>query len=59
MAGDLLRLGITTPETLAGQDPDALYERLCRIDRVRHDPGVRDVFATVVSHVSGGPAEPW
>src|SRR5262245_62128975 len=31
VAGDLRRLGITSPGDLAGRDPYALYDELCRI----------------------------
>jgi hypothetical protein len=59
MAGDLLRLGIGCPAELVGQDPEDLYERLCRLDSTRHDPCVRDVFAAAVAYAEGGPAQPW
>ena|SRR5437764_12594317 len=59
VASGLLRLGITTPAALAGQDPDALYDRLCDRDGVRHDPCLRDTFAALVAHANGEPAQPW
>ena len=58
-AGDLVRLGVKRLADLKGRDPDELYERLCLIDGVRHDPCVRDVFAAVVSFAGGAPARPW
>jgi hypothetical protein len=58
-AGDLRRLGITELEQLRGRDPDRLYERLCAIDGVRHDPCARDVFAALVDQAAGRPAKPW
>jgi hypothetical protein len=59
MADDLLRLGITRAEDLVERDPDTLYDELCRVDGVRHDPCVRDVFAAAVHFARGGPARPW
>jgi len=59
IAGDLLRLGIAGRADLVGQDPDALYERLCQMDGLRHDPCVLDVFAAAVSYANGEPAQPW
>jgi hypothetical protein len=59
MALDLVRLGITEPEALSGRDPDRMYEELCAIDGVRHDPCVLDVFASIVAHAKGAPARPW
>ncbi len=59
IAGDLLRLGIAGRADLVGQDPDALYERLCQMDGPRHDPCVLDVFAAAVSYANGEPAQPW
>jgi hypothetical protein len=58
-AGDLIRLGITCLEDMAGRDAEELYGTLCRLDRVRHDPCVRDVFAAVVAYANGEEARPW
>jgi len=59
MAEDLLRLGIESLEDARGRDPDALYEELCALEGVRHDPCVRDVFAAVLDFAHGAPAQPW
>lgn len=59
MAYDLLRLGVRRTEDLAGQDPDLLYESLGRLDGVRHDPCVRDVFAAAVAYAESGSGAPW
>jgi hypothetical protein len=59
MADDLIRLGITRLEDLAGRDSDQLYGALCALDGKRHDPCVRDVFAAVVSYANGEEARPW
>ena len=56
---DLVKLGISEPEALAGRSPDRMYEALCKIDGVRHDPCVSDVFAAIVAYANGGPARPW
>ncbi len=44
MLRDFNVLGIRTVEELATRDPDELYERLCTLTGVRHDPCCRDVF---------------
>jgi hypothetical protein len=59
VAKDLIRLGIHAPEQLAGRDGDQLYDELCEQDGVRHDPCMRDVFASAVSFANGEPARPW
>jgi hypothetical protein len=59
MADDLIRLGITRLEDLAGRDSDEMYGALCALDGKRHDPCVRDVFAAVVSYANGEEARPW
>lgn len=59
MAGDLIRLGILRLEDAVGRDPDEMYGALCNIDGTRHDPCVRDVFASVVAYAHGGPRRPW
>ena len=53
MADDLMRLGIGRVEDLIGRDGDELYEALCRLDGVRHDPCVRDVFAAAADMLCG------
>ena len=58
-AMDLQRLGVDRLEELRGKDPDQLYDRLCRIDGVKHDICVRDVFAALVDQAQGRRAKPW
>jgi hypothetical protein len=59
IAGNLRRLGITSPDDLPGRDPYALYDDLCRITRVRHDPCLLDVFIAAVRYMSGESKRPW
>lgn len=59
MAHDLLRLGVRTPQALASQDPDELYDRLCRLTRTRQDPCVRDTFAAAIWCAKTGRSKPW
>lgn len=59
MAADLRLLGIDQPKDLIGQDPFAMYQRLCVISRKKHDPCVIDVFMSVVYFMEGGEALPW
>jgi Pathogenicity locus len=59
LAGDLQMLGIDRPEQLRGRDPYAMYESLCAITRIRHDPCVLDVFISVTRFVNGEPAAVW
>jgi hypothetical protein len=56
---DLVRMGITKPGQIARRNPDRMYAALCRLDGVRHDPCVRDVFASLVAFVNGAKAKPW
>ena len=58
-AEDLLRLGIARQDDLVGRDAQELYETLCRIDGMRHDPCLLDVFTAVVAYAEGGPPTPW
>jgi len=55
----LMRLGVESPEDLRGQDPDALFQRLCDLDGRRHDPCLLDTFTAVIDYASGAPARPW
>ena len=59
IAGDLRILGITSPGELPGRDPYAMYDELCRLTGVRHDPCVIDVFIAAVRYMAGEPKKPW
>jgi hypothetical protein len=59
VAGDLRRLGITSPGDLLGRDPYAMYDDLCRITRQRHDPCLLDTFIASVRYMEGEPKKPW
>ena len=56
---DLVKLGITKPSQLARRNSEKMYEALCKLDGVRHDPCVLDVFASLVAYTNGAPARPW
>ncbi|MFA7330617.1 MAG: helix-hairpin-helix domain-containing protein [Candidatus Delongbacteria bacterium] len=58
-AEDLRQLGIREPAELCGQDPRALYDRLCVLTHCRQDPCVLDVFLSAVRFMEGAPARPW
>lgn len=59
MARDFVLLNIQQPAELIGKDPYELYEALCRITGVRHDPCVLDVFISAVRFMEGEPARKW
>jgi len=59
IAADLRLLGIKGPDELAGRDPYALYDDLCRRTGVRHDPCLLDVFIAAVRYMEGGSKKPW
>ena len=58
-AKDLRLLGIRAPADLVNQDPFEMYDRLCTITGVRHDPCMLDVFISVTRFMQGGPALNW
>ena len=58
-AADLRLLGINAPADLVGQCPWQMYEKLCQLTGVRHDPCVIDVFMSVTAFMNGEPAKPW
>jgi len=57
--GDFRKLGIFAPSDLPGRDPYQLYEELCRVTGVRHDPCMLDIFISAVRFMEGAPAMPW
>ena len=59
MARDLQLLGFEHPGQLAGQNPQALYDRLCALTGVRQDPCVLDVFVSVTRFMDGDEPRPW
>ena len=59
VAADLRQLGITLPGELAGRDPYAMYDDLCRLTGQRHDPCLLDTFIAAVRYMEGGPKKPW
>jgi hypothetical protein len=59
VAGDLRRLGITSPGELPGRDPYAMYDDLCRMTGLRHDPCLLDTFIAAVRFMEGAPKRPW
>ena len=59
MERELHLLGINHPADLVGRDPYLLYEMLCEVTQVRHDPCVLDVFISAVRYMEGGPPKKW
>ena len=59
IAATLRQIGVSTPQDLRGKDPYAMYDELCRITGVRHDPCLLDVFIAATRFMAGEPAKPW
>jgi len=59
LAPDLRLIGIRHPHELRGQDPFALYRRLCEATGVRQDPCVLDTFMAATDFAAGAAAAPW
>ena len=58
-AGDFRQLGFESPQQLIGQDPYALFDRLCEITGHRQDPCVIDVFIATTRFMAGDAKAPW
>ena len=59
IASDLRAIGFTLPGDLAGNDPYAMYDKLCVITGQHHDPCVLDTFIAAVRYMEGEPKKPW
>jgi hypothetical protein len=59
LAADLRLIGIVHPQDLIGKDGYLLYQRLCEVTCVRHDPCVLDTFLAATDFMQGAPATPW
>ena len=58
VADDLWRLGVRTPEDLVGRDPDALYQRLCELQKAHVDRCMLYVFRCAVNYATHRPSDP-
>lgn len=58
-AKDLNVLGIHVPSDLVGLSPFKMYEDLCTITGLRHDPCVIDVFISITRFMDGQDPQPW
>ena len=58
-AADLRLLGIHEPQQLVGLNPYQMYQRLCDMTQVRHDPCVIDVFISITRFMDGAAPRPW
>jgi hypothetical protein len=58
-AEDLILLGIKTPAQLKGKSALKLYNQLCDLTGVRHDPCVLDTFISITRFMDGGKPRPW
>ncbi len=56
---DLRRLGISSVGDLAGQDPDDMYLRLCRMSGTAVDPRIHDVLSAIVHQSRTGEPRNW
>jgi hypothetical protein len=52
LAADLRLLGYRAVSDLKGADPEAMYQRLCRLTNARQDPCVLYVFRCAVYYAS-------
>ncbi len=44
---------------MVGRDPFSMYDDLCRLTGVRHDPWLLDTFIAAVRFMEGEPKKPW
>ena len=56
---DFDRLGIGTPDDLAGRDPYGMYDDLCSATGKTLDPCVIDVFISAVRFMEGEAPQNW
>ena len=54
---DFIVLGLLNPQQLIGNDPYKMFNELCTITNMKHDPCVLDVFISAVRYMEGGPSK--
>jgi hypothetical protein len=59
LAADLNLIGIEHPQELRGRDAFVLYQKLCAVKGVRHDPCVLDTFMAATDFMGGAPPTAW
>ena len=58
IADDLYDLGLRQPDDLVGRDPEALYERCCKLRKARIDRCLLYVFRCAVHVATFAPRDP-
>lgn len=58
IARDLYNLGMRQPQDLIGHDPNDLFERSCRLQRVTIDRCLLYVYRCAVNYATHRPADP-
>ncbi len=59
LADDFRRLKLKRPQDLIAKDPLDLYRKICKTDKVFHDPCVLDCFISAVEFMNGKPPKVW
>ena len=59
LAEDFRRLKLRKPKDLIGKNPLTLYQNICKVDDVFHDPCVLDCFMAAVEFMNGKPPKVW
>lgn len=59
VAHDLMRIGITEPDQLKGQDPYYLYICFCKAFAEKQDPCMLDVLMSITDFMDGGEPRVW
>ena len=59
IAAKMRLIAISSPQDLVGKDPYTMYDDLCEITGINHDPCLLDVFISAVWFMEGKPAKPW
>ena len=59
VAADLVRIGITSPDQLRGENPYDLYVRFCTAFTEKQDPCMLDVLMSITDFMDGGDPRVW
>ncbi len=58
-ARDLRRVGVNSVTDLVDADAIHLFDKLCELDGVQHDPCTLDIFFSAVDYATNGAIKPW
>ena len=59
VAKRLLLIGLQSPRQLKNKDPFDLYQKSCKLSKMREDPCLLDTYMAAMDFMNGASRRPW